>query len=169
MKNTLSKIRNVIISNGRRILTVLQYGPKTGDEISPFGIDSSPPDNYSALYVETDNIAEPVIVGYINRAQLAGQGELRLYSLDDSDNIQSFIWLDENIRITPNGTVQLKGNANSIVKFAALNTALENFQNALATELTSIQAGITSAGGTYNPGTLNIDISASENDQVLTN
>jgi len=64
---TLAKVKDSFIENFKLIIKVLQFGPKTAKQISPFGIDSNPLENYTAVYSETSNAGESVILGYIHK------------------------------------------------------------------------------------------------------
>lgn len=140
---TLSKFKSAIIQAGKRILKVDQYGAKTAEECAPFGDDSNPVKNLTAVYASTGENSEPVIIGYINDKQLAKIGEKRLYSLDSTNNLAAYLWL------TNSGDLELNGDADFAVRHSALNTSLQNEVNLLNAELTKVQASIAALGGTY--------------------
>ncbi len=159
MNITLANIVSSAIEFGRRILTVTQFGAKTSQESSPFGDDSNPLQGMTAVFAETTEIGEPVIIGYINENQLAAVGEKRLYSLDENGNESTFVWLKNN------GNLELNGNTFSAVRFQNLQVSLQNSDTAINVELNKIAAAITTLGGTYVPVVIqtNIDNSESEN------
>lgn len=160
MKITTSKVKAVNIEEQERLVQVLQFGPKTADEAGPFGIDSSPPNDLTAIYADTGNIQEPVIVGYINNKQIAQQGEIRLYSLDENGQVQSFVWLKNN------GDLQLNGDTHNTVRYSPLESVLSTLETTINANLAAISTAIGSIGGTYTPTNVSIDISAAENDKV---
>ena len=162
MKITLSKIRSFIIEEGARILKVEQYGPKTVQEAAPFGDDSGPIENLTAIYAETAETGEPVIIGYINENQLAGVGEKRLYSLDENGNIAFFIWLKAD------GTFEIGGNIDNAVRYQKLDDALQAQKNAINAELIKISAAISLLGGSYSATLISIDTSAAKIIEVKT-
>lgn len=160
MKATLSKYKSSIIESGKRIITSLQWGAKTTKEVMPFGIDSVPLENQSALFLETSNVSEPVIIGYINTKQEALQGETRIYSVDPSNgDVKSFIWLKTD------GTIEFNGDTYTSVRYEPLNTSLQNTKTLINVELTKIQTAISSLQGTYAKEDITIDISTAQNDK----
>jgi hypothetical protein len=143
----------------RRIVKFLRFGKsdvQTSMQAAPYGIDHNPIKDMIAIYGETAKNGDTVIVGYINKNAKAAEGELRLFSTDANGNEQTFIWL------TSTGVLQLGGNADNVVKYTPLNSGLAAFQAQIQAQLVLIATGIASAGGTYTPGTLNINISSSK-------
>ena len=84
---TFSKLKSSSIEQGKRILKVFQFGAKTAKESSPFGFDSSAPENWTAIFGETSNKGESVIIGYINKNQLAEVGSSRIYAVGSSGEV----------------------------------------------------------------------------------
>lgn len=159
---TLSKIRSSSINVGKRIFKILQFGPKTVKEVSSFGDDGNPLENTTAVYMDTSENGEPVIIGYINKNQLAAIGEKRMYSLDGAGAVSFFIWLKND------GTFQIGGTADNAVRYQKLDDALQAQKTAINAELVKIAAGITAAGGSYTPAFITIDTSAAKIDEVKT-
>lgn len=157
---SFSTYKSAVIANGKRILKVLQFGVKTAGECMPFGEDGSPLSNMMAVYAKTSNIAEPVIIGYINKNQLAQPGEKRIYSLRPDGTLSTYAWLHND------GTMELAGNGNNLVRYTALNNGLTAQDTAINTELTKIAVAIASLGGTYAPATINTDISESKINEI---
>lgn len=159
---TFSKIRSSIIEAGLRILKVDQWGAKTVQEISSFGDDGNPVANMTAVYADTAESGEPVIIGYINENQLAGVGEKRIYSLKSDGTLSTFIWLKDD------GTMQLGGIVDNAVRHAALDVALQAQVVKINAELVKIATGIAGAGGAYTPAPISIDTSAAKIDEIKT-
>lgn len=159
---TLAKIKSSLLEKAKRILKVEQFGAKTAIESGPFGEDSSPLKDMIAIYTNTSESGEQVILGYINKNQLASPGEKRIYSLRP-DGTLSFA-----IHLKNDGTVEVGGNTDNMVKFIPLDAALKNQDTAINTELAKIATAITSVGGTYVPGTVSTDISLSKLENVKT-
>lgn len=157
---TYSIFKSAIIEGKKRILTVLQFGPKTADEVLPFGIDSSPIENMTAIYGSTSNNSESVIIGYINKNQIAESGETRFYSLDSGGNEKAFIWLKKD------GKIQLNGDTYTSVRFAPLKTGLDNQNVMINAELIKIQTALTALGGVYIPTNVTTNITNSESVDV---
>jgi hypothetical protein len=158
---TLAKVKSSAIENGKRIVKVLQFGTKTAKEVGPFGFDSSAPENWTAIFAETTNKDESVIVGYINKNQLSGIGESRMYSLGDDGSLKAYILCDGK------GQISLNGNQFSSVRFENLQTSL-NAQNSLINaELTKIAIAINSiAPGAYVPAPVSININTAKSGSV---
>lgn len=157
---TFSKLDSVILQAGKRVLKVLQFGPKTASESLPFGIDSSPIKGMTAIYGNTSNNGDTVILGYIQKNQLAGEGETRLFSVDSSGSLKSFVWLKNN------GTIELNGDQYTAVRYDALNQGLQNQINLLNAELIKVQTGLIAVGGAYARVNVTLDISQSESNTV---
>lgn len=160
MKNTstLSKFKSFIIENGKRILKVNQYGAKTAKESYPFGFDSAPLKDFTAIYMETSNADESVIVGYINKNQTAALGESRMYALGSSGEVVGFVWAKAD------GKLLLNGDAFSSVRYENLNTELQNQITAINNQFNAVSASIANLGGVFTPvpTVLNLDSVKSE-------
>ena len=89
---TYAKIKSATIELGKRILKIEEFGAKTASESMPFGMDSNPIADMIAIHSTTSNNAESVIIGYINKNQIAGVGESRLYSLDANGVLKAFVY-----------------------------------------------------------------------------
>jgi hypothetical protein len=121
----------------RRLIKVLRMGRsdvQTPNEVMPFGIDSSPIKDMIALHVETDQLGRRVIVGYLNKNQVAKNGETRLFSLDAQGNLKAFLHLKND------GSIELNGNSDNLVRYTPLDTALQSQATAINTELGKIAA-----------------------------
>ena len=157
---TLSKLKGVAIEQGQRILKVLQYGPKTANECGPFGLDSSPLENYTAIYAETANVGESLIIGYIQKKQLANPGESRLFSLDSNGVLKAEIFCKSD------GTIILNGGGFNSVRYENLNSELQQLKTDMNTELLKVQTAITTLGGTYANAPLNLDLTTAKSDTI---
>ena len=153
---TLSKFKSSTIEQGKRILKVLQFGAKTAKECSPFGYDGNPLAEMTAIYSETSNKAESVIIGYIHKSQLAGVGESRVYALGASGSVVSYVWMKND------GSLELNGSNYTAVRYAPLNAGLQNESSLINIELNKIAAAISSIGGAYIVTPVTVNISGSE-------
>lgn len=140
---TLSKTRDTFVENAKLIIKVLQFGAKTAKQTAPFGIDSNPLDNYTAIYSETLNAGESVILGYINKNYITEKGEIRLYSLNDSGVVQAYAHLRKN------GDLELNGSEFSAVRYENLKVAIDQQNLLINAELAKIVASIAALGGSY--------------------
>jgi hypothetical protein len=149
----------------KRLIKVRNLGlddVQTPFESSPFGLDSNPIEGMVAVYSRTEHESDQVIVGYLNKNQIAEPGESRLFSTDSDGNIVFDIILKND------GTAEIGGNGDNLIRFSPLNSEMESLQTFINTELTKIQTGIVGAGGSYTPGSLDIDISGARIDEVKT-
>jgi hypothetical protein len=157
---TFSTIKSSLIAQGQRILTLIQYGVKTANECAPFGDDSCPPANLTAIYAETSNAGDQVVLGYINLDQQAQPGEKRLYSLQPDGSLSFYAWLRYD------GTMSLGGEDNNLVRYAALNEGIEAKDEKINAELAKIEVAIAALGGTYAMETVSTDISESKINEI---
>ena len=157
---TFSKLKSSSIEQGKRILKVLQFGAKTAKECGPFGFDSSAPENWTAIYSDTSNKDESIIIGYINKNQVAAIGESRLYALGSSGEVVGYVYARAS------GVLELNGSEFSGVRFQNLVQAI-NAQNSLINaELTKIAVAIGALGGAYAPGTISTNMTSSESPTI---
>lgn len=132
-----------------RLIKFIGYGTndvKNQPEAMPYGLDSNPVKNMTAIYVQNVS-GQLVVIGYININQLADVGEFRTYATDKDGNLQGSVWLknngDVNIVAQGNSTkIKLNQGSSNAVLGDKLNTTL----NDIVTVLTAINAwGITVA------------------------
>lgn len=133
---TFSKFKESTITAFKRVLKVDQFGTKTALESSPFGIDSSPIKDMIAVYSNTSNDSESVVVGYINKNQIAESGETRLFSLNDSGILKAYLHLKKD------GIIEINGNDDFAVKFNSLYSKLIEAQTAINLELTKLNTAV---------------------------
>jgi hypothetical protein len=157
---TFSKLKSSTIDQGKRILKVLQFGAKTANESGPFGVDSSPIENMTAIFSETSNAGESVIIGYINKSQLSEPGETRLFSMDNTGVLKAELWLKND------GSIIMNGGGFSAVRFENLNAKLSQEVTDINTELTKISAAISNLGGVYITAPISLDISNCESETI---
>ena len=159
---TLSKVRDFIIENGKRILKVQEYGAKTAKVAANYGDDSQPLKNMTAIYSPTAVNSEPVIIGYINTNQIAQEGEKRIFSQSMNGSI-SFA-----IHLKTDGTCEIGGDVDNAVRFSTLEGSLDASNIELNKELVKIQASILALSGSYAYVPVNTDISSSKIEQIKT-
>lgn len=150
------------IEEGKRIIKALIYGGSaaTAKEVYPFGFDSQPPENWTAIYSDTSNKDESVIIGYINKNQLAEVGGSRMYALDSSGEVSGFLYARAS------GVLELNGSDYSAVRFQELKTQIDLLQTQINSQWPLISAGIATGGGSYSPTNVSIDLSNSESPTV---
>lgn len=157
---TFSIFKSSVIELGKRILKIEEFGVKTANECMPFGMDSNPIANMTAIHSITSNNSESVVIGYINKNQVAASGEMRLFSLGASGVQKTFLWLKAN------GKLELNGNMYSAVRYEPLNTGLQNQTQLINIELVKIQAALTALGGVYTHAPVTTYIANSKSDDV---
>jgi hypothetical protein len=161
--NVLSWVKSVLIDKGERMIKVLRGNndARTADQVSPFGIDSSPINDLIAIYAETEGDTR-LIMGYLNKDQLAAPGETRIYSVDETGGLKTYAWVKKD------GTIELGGDSHNLVRYVPLNTGLQDFVTFINQQLALISSGIATAGGSYTPGTATINISESKIEELKT-
>jgi hypothetical protein len=170
----LSKTISTQITKLYRSIKVLRYGNgdyQTPMEAMPYGFDSNPIKDMVAVYAPTAEKGKSVIVGYLNKNQKAGIGELRLFATDESGTEKFYTWMKAD------GTMEIGGDTNYAVKFNELKTEFNNLKkshNDLLTEYkTHVHPGVTvgmgSTGATVSTQTPNTsDIDNAKNDKIKT-
>ena len=122
----ISKVISTLIEKGRNIVKVQRLGGKdiqTGYNVLPFGIDSNIPVGYRAIFADTGNIGDKIIVGIINDKCIANIGELRLHS-EDSGTEKIYVYLKKD------GTFELGGNTDFMVSYNNLVTEFNKLKKA---------------------------------------
>lgn len=149
----------------RRVVKFLRYGKsdiQTAVEAAPFGTDANPIKDMVAIYAPTGEKGKQVIIGYLNKNQLSEPGEHRIFSTDANGEEKFYIWLRNN------GNCEIGGDQYNAVRYQPLDEGLQNLVTSLQLELGKIQTSITSLGGTYTPGTLQLNIEDSKIDKIKT-
>jgi len=155
----ISTISDSSIVNKMRILKAIIFGKsdvRNTNESAPYGIDSNPIAGMNAIYAETCTNGKPVIIGYVNKQQLAAIGENRSFATDSSGALKFNIWqrADGTCLIGTSDTPSVY--TDNLVRYEKLNLALTNYINELNI---AIGTGIAGAGGTYTPPVSPLDIS----------
>jgi len=121
----VSVISSLVNQANRRIIKIKGMGKsdiQTCEEASPFGVDSNPIKDMIAVYSKTGEMGSTVIVGYLNKNQLADVGENRLYSTDADGLEQNYIWLKND------GDIEIGGSSDNMVRFSVLEAAFNQFK-----------------------------------------
>ncbi len=100
-------------------------------EAMPFGIDSNPLNGMIAIYAATRTHGNPVIIGYVNKHQLAAIGELRLFSKSDDATVATSIWLKND------GTMEIGGNTDFMARFGELKEGFDQLRSDFNTHVHS--------------------------------
>jgi len=154
---TLAKVRETFVEKGKLIIKSLTLkGAATAKQVTPFGIDSNPLGNWTAIYADTTNAGEAVILGYINKDYITEQGEIRIYSIGDDQAVKAYAYARKD------GVLELNGSAFSAVRYQNLKTQIELLQSQINSQWPLIASGIATGGGVYTPTNVSVDISSSE-------
>lgn len=139
-------------------IKILRFGKndvQTADNVLPYGVDSKPIKNVRAVHSDTSNDAESVVLGYLLKSEHTEEGEIRVYSTD-TQGVESFF-----IMLKKDGTCEIGGGADFLVKYNELNTDLGSFITSLNSKLTTAFTGV---GGSWTG--ISIDISSAKNTNV---
>ena len=160
---TLSIVKENIIKNGVRVLKVFQFGAKTADVVSAFGDDSAPLKDMVAIYGTTSENGDDIIIGYINKNQISQPGEKRIFSLKQDGSLSFALHLKND------GNCEFGGNSDNLVRYNALNTALQQEKNLINTELSKIATAINGvAPGAYTPTPITLDLIQAKINEIKT-
>lgn len=146
----LVKIISTEFDNARRrIIKFLRFGKadvQTSPQAAPFGSDANPPSNMRAVYVETGNKGDAVIIGFINTDQLAEVGENRLYSTDKDGN------LIFEMRLRNDGTIEIGGSVDNLARFSKLKESFDELKADLNSHITDYNSHIHITTATVSAG-----------------
>ena len=147
--NALVKILSTETGNlGRRVVKFLRYGledVQTSISAQPFGVDSNPVKNMIAVYAPTSEMGKTIIIGYLNPDAIAEIGGHRMYSTDDSGDVQAEIYLRAN------GDAEINGDSDNMVRFSELKTAFDALRSDHNSLVTAFNAHMHATAGTGPP------------------
>lgn len=132
----------------RRAVKVLRFGKsdvQTADQVLPHGIDSNPVKDMIAVYGQTEQRGETVIVGYLNRNMAADVGELRLYSTDANGQLKIYHWLKND------GTMELGGSAKHLARFEELKSGFDGLKQTVNDLISAFNSHMHATAGTGPP------------------
>ena len=167
----VTKTISTSIKNAVRFVKFLRMGKSDVQECrqsSPFGIDSAPTKDMAAIYAKTAEVGKPVIIGYINKNQIAEAGETRIFSTDENGTVKIALHLKND------GTAEFGGNTKNMVRFQELETGFNDLKTDFNNLVTAYNLHIhPSSSGTTSPtatqGTSSTaDISGSKIDEIKT-
>lgn len=162
----ITTILETFFDSGKRILKVLRLGKndvQTSFESSPFGFDSNPVKEMKAIYSKTESSGQSVIIGYINKSQIAEVGESRIFSTDTDGNLVFSLHLKND------GTAEFGGNSDNLIRYLQLNNALSLEVQKINVELVKIATGLNAiVPGSYVHTPVTVDISAAKIDEIKT-
>jgi len=119
-----------------------------------------PLEGLTAIYSDTSNKDESIIIGYINKNQLAEVGASRMYALGESGEVSGFVY------VRASGVIELNGPDFSAVRFQPLQEATDQANSLINAELTKISAAIATLGGSYIVSNITTDLTDTESQTV---
>jgi len=122
----VTKTISTSIKNAVRFVKFLRMGKSDVQECrqsSPFGIDSAPTKDMAAIYAKTAEVGKPVIIGYINKNQIAEAGEIRIFSTDENGTVKIALHLKND------GTAEFGGNSDNMVRYSVLETEFNKLKS----------------------------------------
>jgi hypothetical protein len=114
------------VKNAVRFVKFLRMGKSDVQEcrqIAPYGMDSNPIENMVAIYSKTGEDGKNVIIGYVNKNQIADVGENRIFSTDSDGNVQFFLHLKND------GTAEFGGDSRTMVRYQELESAFNQLKS----------------------------------------
>jgi len=126
MNKIVKIISSKIDDQKRRLVKSLGWGNDDVQETqvaTAFGDDSHPVEKLVAIYAPTSDIGNPVIIGYINKNQIAEVGEKRIFSTDADGNAVFAIHLKND------GTAEIGGNTRTMVRYQELEIAFNQLKS----------------------------------------
>jgi hypothetical protein len=120
----LANVLSSVIRGTRRIVQVSLF--KKAREIPqalPYGVDSAPVREMVAVYANTADMGNSVIVGYVYKDAVAEVGSIRLYSEN------GYVYLRAN------GNLELLGDSKHMVRYEELETGFNSLKQSV-TDLT---------------------------------
>ena len=174
--NSISKVISTQEdSEIRRLVKVLGLGSDDVQEVlqvAPYGDDSNPIKDMIAVYSQTNDSGESVIIGYVNKNQIADVGEKRIFSTDADGNVVMALHLKND------GTAEFGGNADNLVRYiqtaASINelksdlNSLKNVFSAWVTVPSDGGAALKLALAAYFATPIAQDISGAKIDEIKT-
>lgn len=135
----LVKILSTRLTGGVRFIKFLRMGKKDVQdckESMPFGVDSVPIKDMIAVYANTSENGNPVIIGYLNKNQIADIGDYRTYSTDENGVVQTYIHLKND------GIMEIGGTGDNMIRFTNTKAVTDEFKSDLNTLKTAISGWV---------------------------
>jgi len=135
-------------ATGRLIAKFLRNGKNDVQEVvmsMPPGIDSNPIKDQIAFHEETGVSGESVLIGVLNKDGEALPGEIRIYSTDDSGELQIYLWVKKN------GTIEFGGSAGNLVRFQELETGYNQLKSDFNSLVTAFNSHMHATAATGPP------------------
>ena len=107
-------------------IKVLRFGKddvQTADQVLPFGVDSKPVNKTLAVFSNTSNKEQNIVLGYIYSSDNTNSGETRFYSTNTDGRSEKFY-----IKLTNDGICEFNGTDDNFVRYSKLQTAFDTLK-----------------------------------------
>lgn len=105
-------------------------------QVTPAGVDSTPHDEYVALYCETATRGEGAVIGYIQKNFVTKAGEIRIFSETKEGGLKAYVHCDID------GNVLVNGDTDNMVRFSELEKGFNELRDDLNSLITKYNAHI---------------------------
>lgn len=146
---------------------------RTPLQAAPYGVDSNPVAQKVAIYTPSSKVGKYYTIGILNTNCQSLPGEIRIFSTDEQENPQTYIWLRNQGNI-----MELGGDQNFAVRYNELKieydktkayaAALKTATQAMATALDALIPGTSTAFIAAMAGQVLGDFSQAKNDKIKT-
>lgn len=148
--NFVTVISTKIGTQSRRLIKYLRLGKgdvRESYQAGPYGTDSNPVKDMVAVYSPTLQNGKEVIIGYVNKDQIAAIGEHRIFSTDTDGNTVFALYLKND------GTAEFGGNSDFMVRYNELKTGFDQLKNDFNALVTLYNSHVhpSPAGGSTGP------------------
>lgn len=143
--NLVKIISTEVNALAERVVKFLRFGlndVQTAVQAAPYGVDSNPIKDMIAIYGATSDKGKPVIIGYINKNQLADVGEHRIFSTDENGVLKTYIWLQAD------GIMEVGGSVDFMVRFSELKAGFDELKD----DLNDMKSKWNTFAAAYVPG-----------------
>lgn len=113
------------IEKGIRKVKFLRMGSDDFQEAaqtSPFGFESNPVKDLIGVYIKTEQIGDPVLLGYVNPNPDVEAGESRMFSTDANGSVVYYL------KFKADGSAEFGGVGNFLVKYNELKAELDKLK-----------------------------------------
>lgn len=134
----------------QRLVKVLRFGRndvQTPIQAAPPFIDAGPLKNMAAVYGATADKGTPVIIGYLNKDQIADVGELRLTCFDSNGAEQNYVFLRNT------GNIEIGGDNDNMVRYSKLEQAFNDLKQDFNNLVTTFNAHTHTSAAPGSPTT----------------
>lgn len=137
------------IKDSIRFIKFLRMGRSDVQEsrqVAPYGTDSNPIKDMVAIYAPTGEDGKTVVIGYVNKNQIADVGEHRIFSTNTNGDVQMYVHLKND------GTAEFGGDSNFMVRYNELETAFNQLKSDFNNLVSSYNSHVHTTTATVGTG-----------------